>query len=375
MRQVSLATVMGVVRVRARYGQDPESKAWVLPLRALLGLAPKQRRSPVLEDRMNFTAVRTGSFQSAAEVAERWGTPVDDSTLQRTVQRVGKRIEARMVQRVEAVMKDEQPAQCVKAKVRGEPPTLILMMDGWMNRERGEQWGLKPAQAPASRVEWREIKGAVLFGVEDRADNGSGRGMLLRKYCVAWRGDPVEFGRRVYAEAMRRGLQKARKVFVVADGAVWIWNLVGEHFSQATGVLDFYHAIQHLHALSQTLFADPDTAKAWREPLIHQLRHGGEARFLKTLDELQNLVGNLEAQSAHAARREIAYFQAHDAHIHYDGIHQQGCPIGSGAVESFCSQMQSRLKGRGRFWTAQGAANLIALDLAIRNGDSELLAA
>lgn len=376
MRRVTLNTVAGKVCVRARYGQDPETGAWVLPLRTLLGLAPKQRRSAVLEERMNFTAVRTGSYQSAAEVAAKWGTAVDDSTLHRTVQGAGKRAEARTAARVEAVMKDNRPAAPAKSKKKKKvAPTLILMMDGWMNRERGEQWGLKPADQKASRVQWHEIKGAVLFRVDDQTSNGSGRGMLLRKWCVAWRGDPVEFGRRVYAEAVRRGLEEAGRIFVVADGAVWIWNLVQEHFARAVGVLDFYHAIQHLYVLSQALFKDPEQARAWREPLIHQLKHAGEDGVLKTIQDLPALFAQLDPQAAEDVRREIAYFTAHDAHIHYDGVHQEGCPIGSGSMESFCSQMQSRLKNQGRFWTPNGVSNLMALDLALRNGEDSLLAA
>lgn len=371
-----MATVVGRVEVLARYGQDPHGQGWMQPLRLLLGLAPSQRRTPVLEDRMNFTAVRCGSYQSAAEVAAKWGTGVDDSTIQRGIRKAGERAEARTKERVEAAMSDPAPAAPAKAARKGARPlTLILMIDGWMNRERGAQWGLKPADAPGERVAWHEIKGAVLFAAQDQADNGSGRGTLLRKWCVAWRGGPEEFGRRVYAEALRRGLERAEKVFVVADGAVWIWNLVAEHFPQAVGVLDFYHAIQHLHALSEALFKQPEQAKAWRDPLIHQLRHGAEARVLKTLGEFLRRLGELQARAAEDARREIAYFRAHDAHIHYDGIDKAGCPIGSGAVESFCSQMQGRLKNRGRFWSPDGGSNLIAVDLAFRNGEPDLLAA
>src|SRR5256884_6423031 len=38
------------------------------------------------------------------------------------------------------------------------------------------------------------------------------------------------FGRRIYAEAVRRGLLRARRVIVLGDGAKWIWGIVEEHF-------------------------------------------------------------------------------------------------------------------------------------------------
>ena len=34
-----------------------------------------------------------------------------------------------------------------------------------------------------------------------------------------------EFSKRIYGEAMRRGLQRAEKSCVIGDGAPWIWNI------------------------------------------------------------------------------------------------------------------------------------------------------
>jgi HAE1 family hydrophobic/amphiphilic exporter-1 len=62
----------------------------------------------------------------------------------------------------------------------------------------------------------------------------------------------------VQAEARRRGLGKVKRVYGVADGGVWIWNIVADRFAQATGVLDFYHASQHLWAVAKIIAADPN---------------------------------------------------------------------------------------------------------------------
>ncbi len=45
---------------------------------------------------------------------------------------------------------------------------------------------------------------------------------------------------------MHMDLARAKEVFVVADGALWIWNLIEDRFSQATKTLDFYHGNEHL---------------------------------------------------------------------------------------------------------------------------------
>jgi len=60
---------------------------------------------------------------------------------------------------------------------------------------------------------------------------------------VAWQEEPLEFGRRVQAQARRRGLAEAQAVFVVADGSVWIGNVQADRFGRAQGVLEMYCVI------------------------------------------------------------------------------------------------------------------------------------
>jgi hypothetical protein len=50
----------------------------------------------------------------------------------------------------------------------------------------------------------------------------------------------------LHAEAMRRGLGQAAGALVIAEGAVWIWRLADDRFSQARQRLDYYHAVQHM---------------------------------------------------------------------------------------------------------------------------------
>jgi transposase len=60
------------------------------------------------------------------------------------------------------------------------------------------------------------------------------------------RGGIEELRSQLFAEASRHGLSRAAEVLVVADGAVWIWNLVNDRFPKARQRLDLYHAKQHL---------------------------------------------------------------------------------------------------------------------------------
>ena len=88
-----------------------------------------------------------------------------------------------------------------------------------------------------------------------------------------------------------------------------------------------------------------------------------------TLEDLLELRARLTVEKTQTLEREVNYFQTHRDHLHYQRVQQQGCPIGSGAMESFCSQMQGRFKRPGQFWTVRGETDLLALDLALRNDD------
>lgn len=355
---------MGRVSIQTVSGEDREDGSFVCPLRVAWDLSPRQSVSPGFEQRLCLTACATGSLESAAAVVRAWGFEADDSTLHRYVARCGARAERQEAARVERALEPATRASVVaEAALSGRCDghlSLVIEMDGWLSRGRGVQWGHKPADAGAERVRWREWKVATVFRLDARAQSASGRAMLIDRGYVSWRGDPQEFGRRVHAEALRRGLAHAHKVYVVADGGVWIWNIVADRFVQAQGVLDFYHASQHLWAVAHELHPDDEEAAAqWVRPLLHRLCHGQHAQVVADLSELTGEV----------ARAENAYFQAHTDHINYARMHQQGVPIGSGAIESQCAQLQTRFKRPGQFWTDSGESRLMALEIARRNGD------
>jgi hypothetical protein len=353
------------VQLTVDYGQEPATQKWFCPQQRAWGLSPHQKLTPGLAEKLCFTAVATTSYAQAAAVAAQWGVVVDDAVLHQQVQRAGERAEQQAQARRGA---GATPAAAPKPAV--PPDALVIMMDGWMLRHRGADWGQKPVGAPGQRVAWQECKSAVIYHLGHAAKTAGNRGLLVEKFVVAYVGEPLEFGRRVQAEARRRGLGVAPRVYVVADGGVWIWNIVTDRFATATGVLDFYHASQHLWDLAHTLHPENEAlARAWVEPLLHQLRHGGEAGVLQTLQDLPAWCAQRAQAVPAAVARETNYFTEHREHIHYAARAAEGCPVGSGAMESLCGQLQGRFKRGGQFWTEPGRRRLMALEIARRNQD------
>lgn len=152
--------------------------------------------------------------------------------------------------------------------------SLVVMLDGVMLRSRGPDWGMKPASRSGDRVAWHELKaGLVMCIPESKADEST-------KYYVATPGGPDEVGRALYAEALRRGLEQAGRVYVLADGAAWIWRISSNRFPDAEEELDFYHASEHLWALARDLWGEEELAREWVLPLLKDLkRRGGASLF------------------------------------------------------------------------------------------------
>ena len=362
-QRLTLITTAGVIILRTIRGYSQAQGGWINPARQRWGLKPRQRVSPELQSKLGFNATVTGSYEKAAAAATRWGTPVSDDTVHAVVQQLGAAAQGLTLPPI--------------LPPKPEPEfSVVIMMDGWMVRQRGPHWGAGRRKKNARRVEWKEVKSAVIYRLEQSVKKASGRGLLLEKYIVASPPEtsPLDFGAAVQAEALRRGLGRARKVYVVIDGAVWLWNLAEDRFSNAIHVLDFHHASEHLWAVAHTLHGkESPEARAWVEPLLHKLRHGQEEHVLQSLAALLEKNSGLKRKTRAAVRTEVEYFQTHRDHIHYRKIARQRAPIGSGPAESLCSQLQDRFKRTGQFWKPLGLRHLLAVNSLLRNEDFDVL--
>jgi len=352
---MQLRSAVGVIELRVLHGQDPADEHWGCPVREHWGLTQHQQLSLGLEDKLAFTLTATASYEEAAALAQKWGSPVSDSALHALAQRLGARAEARTQAQLEIPPVERHPQ-------RAPTPLAVLRLDGWQVRQRGPGWGKQ--KTPEPRVEWHEWKTGVYYRHEQAGRTAGGRGVIAEKIVIGWQGEPLEFGRRLHWEALCGGLGRAPAKLVVGDGAPWIWNVAHDRWAGATHVLDFDHASQHLWELGRALHGDDEAATAqWVEARCHQLRHGREKQVLAEIAGLKGPRG----EAGKVVQREQNYFAAHAGRINYQKIHRRGWPIGSGPVESACRQRQCRFKRPGQFWTPRGMRHLSALTEARHN--------
>lgn len=362
-RDLQLHTVVGVVRLRVRHGYAPALARWICPAREAWGLAAYQRLSPELEARLTYTATEVGSYERAARMAATWGSPASDGCVHAHAQRLG---------RTAAQLLLPTPAPPPR-----EPEfSLVIMLDGWMARERGPDWGAGPRKKNPQRIAWHEIKSAVIYRLEQRVETRGGRGLLVEKFAVATPPEtaPVDFGAAVQAEARRRGLGRAQVVYLVMDGAVWLWDLADDRLASALKTLDFHHARDHLWTVAHLLHGEgTPEARAWVQPLLKSLRGGREARVVRRLEQLLEAPAVRPLAQQVELEREVRYFQNHRDPLHYQTMEEAGAPRGSGAAESLGKQLQQRLRGCGQAWSRQGLTHLLRLCVLFKNRDDPLL--
>jgi hypothetical protein len=179
-----------------------------------------------------------------------------------------------------------------------------------------------------------------------------------------------EFGRRIYAEAYGRGWSRALQKVVIGDGAEWIWNLVGLHFSDALQIVDLYHARQHLWEVARKLYPNEEKKqKAWMK--IHQKRLLDRGKIEKLVGTLRSIESD-NPEVAEKIRTEADYFERNRERMRYPKFRRQHLFVGSGVIEAGCKTVvASRLKRSGMFWTVRGANAILALRCCHLNGEFE----
>jgi hypothetical protein len=180
----------------------------------------------------------------------------------------------------------------------------------------------------------------------------------------------VEFGKRIYREALKRGWHLAKKRVVIADGAEWIWTLVAEHFPDAIQIVDLYHARQHLWEVARQLYPHEDIKqKAWMK--VHQKRLLDKGKIEKLVGALR-AIHTTNSQMAEQIRTEADYFERNAERMCYPKSRRQHLFVGSGVIEAGCKTViGSRLKQSGMFWTVRGANAILALRCSHLNGRFE----
>jgi len=213
------------------------------------------------------------------------------------------------------------------------------------------------------RDDWHDTRLAAIY---DALPGRDGIDEPQRTTTIACARRHLEaFGQSLYQEAARRGLDHAREVMVVADGAPWIWNQAAEHFPQATQILDFYHASERLHTVGRSVYGEgTKAAREWADRNVGHLSAGDWKRLLCSLKALRPR----SAEGREAVRTALGYFHSNRQRMDYPAYRARGLHIGSGVVEAACKcVVATRCKRTGMRWTEPGVQAILSLRTLLLN--------
>lgn len=215
------------------------------------------------------------------------------------------------------------------------------------------------ARVPLLHGVWAEVKTLVIGEVQAPVEEQGETVVHTRNLSYFSRKVNVEeFQRLTLVEMHRRGVERAKEVVAVMDGAEWEQSFTDYHCPQAVRVLDFAHAAEHISQIGEFLHGKntPET-KRWLERHLHQLKHKGPDRLFGEFRKLQN-----QHPQATEISGNLAYLEKRKQQLQYPLFQMQGWPIGSGIVESGNKLVvEARLKGAGMHWAEEHINPMLTL--------------
>lgn len=351
-RPKAVLLTLGWITLGRAYYYSAQRGEGRFPLDEALGLVDSY--SPEVLRWVCRAAALAGSYQAASQDLRTYaGLEIDARQIQRLVSQV-----APVMNRWRATQGPVFNPQAGEILCVGTDGTGAPMRRRYLRGRKGKNGG---------RARTREVKVGTVFTHRkpDKPEARPERDYASTTYLAAIV-SAEQFGPLLRAEAIRRGMAKAKVVVFLGDGAVWVWKLARLNFPDAVCILDYYHACEHLNLLSAALYGEGSALakrryRQWRKALLK--------------DKITQLIAQAKAdlprgaQARKLAQKQIAYFERNRSKMLYLTFRQAGYFIGSGVVEAGCKTVVGqRLKQSGMLWSCKGASHLLAVRCALLSG-------
>jgi hypothetical protein len=314
------------------------------PLEEKLGLDRCLGYSPLMSYLLSSFGGSEAFGRAANLLAETLGFGVSATAVQRNTEAVGERI-------------PDNPHAMIDAH-RGQRPceVMVVEVDGTISPQILEKQGVKGRESLKAPTDWKECNVVVIQKMQEAKE--------IDRWTGARYGKHQEFESYASRAALAMGQHFAQKVVFLADGAHVNWELQKTNFPGSVGILDFYHASEHLGVFC-ALLSDQRTAKLTHTRLAHMLLEG---QALQVVQEMRRRADTVVERDS--AIREINYFKNNLSRLDYDAYKAQGFPIGSGLVEGSCKfVVAKRFKGSGMRWKRQDNTRVLRVRVEKLNGN------
>lgn len=292
--------------------------------------------SPYMQDKMVFIGQNDCYGDGHEVLANLLGVSVGAMQLYRVTDCYGSLLEQEKVFEIDAVTPDSLDVDTQES--------VYAMVDGSMLFTREE--------------DWKEVKLGRIFKQSDCMDVSDKRGWISHSIYEAYLGKSDIFTDRMDRYlGCYRGL--GERLIFVGDGAKWIWKWVTAHYPSATQILDWYHALEHLHDFAKVCFLDKEVYGIWVLEQEQLLKNSQTDQVIKNIKSLELTKQNQREQQSQL----ITYYTKNMTRMDYKKYQNMGAGIiGSGAIEAANRQVvQKRMKLSGQRWSKRGAQNMLTL--------------
>jgi hypothetical protein len=271
------------------------------------------------------------------------GLKLDAKQIERICHVYGQHLENHQESLVETNQAKEYP-QAV------ENESNYVMVDGGMflTREEG----------------WKEVKLGRIFSSKNVVTISDNRGMITDSDYVAHLGTHKEF-----FSKFEYFVEELPNPVFISDGAQWIWNWVDDFYSEATQILDYFHAAEHLCGFAKDYFSCEKEKKKWVKKQKRLLLNNHVQKVIKNISKMET---SANEKLFDTKRKLMNYYQKNSSRMMYKSFIDKGLLIGSGAIESAMkSVLQQRMKLSGQRWTKKGFQNLANLRVVYKSNQWE----
>jgi hypothetical protein len=311
---------------------------------------PEHNMTPAAERLSSLAGGVSSGFEKGADLLlEMSGIDLSESTIQRTTEDVGARIEQLIY---DGFTFGPRVVWKWRLDAKGRK-VAYLSIDATGTRQQGPNGGkaegrmayvasvfnpppLKDLVEPVPNAKRQALQARYLSGLYELKDMGP----LMRRL------------------ADRVGMEQADVWIALTDGGSGLEDFMQKNFNRPDLVLilDFYHAASYLEKLAKALHPGDETgSKKQAEQWCSLLKAEGGALMLEVLRQWQwpprksaVLRGQLE--------EVLTYFENNVHRMEYPEYLAAGWHIGSGVVESACKTVVGqRLKCAGMRWGEEGA--------------------
>ena len=354
-REKKILTVLGPVTVKRAYYYDPDCKKGYCPKDSALDI-----KGTSFSPGMRRIMARVGAYRPFAlgheDIEELAGVKVNSKEIERISYQLGAD--------VEKYFKYETEHLSTNNIIPFDPvEKMYICMDGTGVPVVKKETENRKGKGQDGQAKTREAKLGCVFTQTTLDEKGFPVRDEGSTSYVGFIETAEDFGDRLYAEALSRGLERAKTVCVIGDGAPWIWNIADFHFKGAAQIIDIYHAREHYWDVARKMFAgDKNKMKAWAESRRKELDSG---EVEKVISAMKALSLNTE-EDKDMIEKKINYFEKNKERMRYKKFREMGLFIGSGVIEAGCRTIiGQRLKQSGMHWTVNAANNIILLRCCI----------